>query len=577
MTTQVSDQFAEVAAELAVHRRLAEHVADVVLVSEADVITWASHSVFPALGYRREDLIGLPRARLVHPDDLCLDITPGSPTTRARRRMRRADGSFRWFEVTITADFSDDGTIGALYSISRDVEDQVRLEGQREAAERRMREALDASLDGFAIYHAERDAAGGVTGLRLEFINAAGAAGFAGDHDGMVGRDLLDVYPEGAGNGLWQDMVAAVDSGRPQRRRIETVGRSWTGVVDSVQVRLETDTVLSTWRDVTELLAGERRLDEADRETAEVRATLQTALDATSDGFAVLDVDRRPDSVVMGLRVVHANAAALAGAGMTFDQIVGRDPREFLPSFVEAGMWKQVVASIAEHRPRQQRVHFADQTGRWTASWDTSVAPVGDHRLVLTFRDATADERVRRDQDLARRQAEHDAVHDPLTGLANRVLLRARLEEALQRCPHGKWLAVVYCDLDGFKKINDTHGHDAGDAILRSAADRLRGMIRAADTAARVGGDEFSLILRHLPSGWDSAPFAVRLAHRLAQPVYVHGRRLIPSASIGIAVVDPHAVPDCDRNPDLLLIAADQSMYRDKAVHRIRGQFTRTG
>jgi PAS domain S-box-containing protein len=260
MTSRAVDE----AAELDVHRRLAEHLTDVVLVTEAGVISWASPSVSSALGYRCQDLVGTSCAALIHPDDLDVDVSPKAATTRARRRMRLADGSYRWFEVTITAEFTPDGTIAALYSICRDVDDQVRLELQRRAGDRRMREALDASVDGFAIYHADRDETGRVSGLRLEFINAAGAAGFAGDATRMVGRDLLDIYPQGAGNGLWLDLVAAADTGRPQRRRIETVGRSWTGVVDSVQVRLESDTVLSTWRDVTELLAGERRLARAE-------------------------------------------------------------------------------------------------------------------------------------------------------------------------------------------------------------------------------------------------------------------------------------------------------------------------
>src|SRR5664279_1855052 len=106
MTPRITAESTVLDAELEVYRRLADHVADVVLVSQDGIITWASPSVYEALGYAREDLIGTPRAELVHPDDLSVDVTAGSPTARARRRMRRADGSYRWFEVKITADFS---------------------------------------------------------------------------------------------------------------------------------------------------------------------------------------------------------------------------------------------------------------------------------------------------------------------------------------------------------------------------------------------------------------------------------------------------------------------------------------
>src|SRR5664280_2488865 len=115
MTSPRDDAGGDPTAELDVYRRLADHVVDVVLVSEAGVITWASSSVLAALGYHREDLVGRPRAQVVHPDDIAVDVDPGSPTTRARRRMRLADGSYRWFEVTITADFAADGSIAALY------------------------------------------------------------------------------------------------------------------------------------------------------------------------------------------------------------------------------------------------------------------------------------------------------------------------------------------------------------------------------------------------------------------------------------------------------------------------------
>jgi diguanylate cyclase (GGDEF)-like protein len=326
----------------------------------------------------------------------------------------------------------------------------------------------------------------------------------------------------------------------------------------------------SSWQANGAWLGLKRRLARADEETAKVRATLQTALDATTDGFAVLDVDHDRDGSLAGLRLVHANAAARAGCDLTLDQMVGRDVRESFSWFMDTGMTDQILASLAHGRPHQRRVHSHDEMGGWTTSRDLTVAPVGPHRVVLTFRDVTIDERARRDQDLARRRAEHDAVHDPLTGLANRVLLRERLQQALVDCPPGTWIAVVYCDLDGFKQINDAHGHDAGDTILRTTADRLRQMIRPDDTAARVGGDEFSLILRNLPPGWDSAPLVSRIADRLGEPVYVHGRRLTPSASIGVAVADPHALPGSDRNAVTLLTAADQSMYRDKTTRRIR-------
>ena len=123
------------------------------------------------------------------------------------------------------------------------------------------------------------------------------------------------------------------------------------------------------------------------------------------------------------------------------------------------------------------------------------------------------------DDTTERRQAEariaHMAHHDGLTGLANRVLLRERLESELLRVQRGQHLAILYIDIDHFKTINDTLGHSVGDALLRSVADRMRGCIRETDTIARLGGDEFAV----LQTGFDGPPDASELAQRLRDAI----------------------------------------------------------
>jgi diguanylate cyclase (GGDEF)-like protein len=131
-------------------------------------------------------------------------------------------------------------------------------------------------------------------------------------------------------------------------------------------------------------------------------------------------------------------------------------------------------------------------------------------------------------------ELKRQALHDPLTGLANRVLFADRLEHALAR--RRELVAVLYLDLDDFKTVNDTLGHEAGDELLARTAERIRATVRTHDTAARLGGDEFAILLEDSPDLRVAAMIAERLLHVLAAPVEIQGRYVVIRASIGISL-----------------------------------------
>ena len=138
------------------------------------------------------------------------------------------------------------------------------------------------------------------------------------------------------------------------------------------------------------------------------------------------------------------------------------------------------------------------------------------------------------------------APHDPLTGLPNRALFRDRLGQALaQARRRGGQMALLFLDLDGFKGINDTRGHEAGDRLLVETAARLGQCVREGDTAARLGGDEFTVILHDVTGAHDAAVVAQRLADALTQPVMDKGHALRIIVSIGI-VLGPVEGDDVD-------------------------------
>ena len=170
------------------------------------------------------------------------------------------------------------------------------------------------------------------------------------------------------------------------------------------------------------------------------------------------------------------------------------------------------------------------------------------------------DTTVRRE---AERRIAHMALHDALTGLPNRVLFRERLNDQIARAPaQGHGFAVLACDLDRFKAVNDTYGHPAGDALLKVIADRLRSVVRATDTIARLGGDEFAIILCQIDGPQSAELVAQRLIEAVERPVDLGSFVAGVGISIGIATA-----PD-ERDADDLFKKADIALYRAKAEGR---------
>jgi diguanylate cyclase (GGDEF)-like protein len=167
----------------------------------------------------------------------------------------------------------------------------------------------------------------------------------------------------------------------------------------------------------------------------------------------------------------------------------------------------------------------------------------------------------------------HQAHYDPLTGLANRTLLTDRLEQALLRAARNSTrCAVLFIDLDGFKTVNDTLGHHAGDGFLKSAGERLREVTRASDSVVRFGGDEFVVLVCDLPADGNLVADLTATANRyigaLSTPIDVQGRAITLGASVGIAVY-----PDDGGNAGELLRNADAAMYHAKAQGRGHAEF----
>lgn len=224
--------------------------------------------------------------------------------------------------------------------------------------------------------------------------------------------------------------------------------------------------------------------------------------------------------------------------------------------------------SLKESQPFVMEYRYKTRSGNWlwlrsigqAVQWNASGQA---SRMIGIHTDITQAKQYEQ-------QLRHIAHHDAITGLPNRVLLADRLKQAMaQARRRGNRLAVAYLDIDGFKAVNDTHGHAIGDKLLALFAIRVKEVLRDGDTLARLGGDEFVAVLIDLPDVDASMPMLSRILETASQPVEVGELRLNVSVSIGVTF---YPQPD-DLDPDQLLRQADQAMYQAKQAGKNRFEF----
>ncbi len=246
--------------------------------------------------------------------------------------------------------------------------------------------------------------------------------------------------------------------------------------------------------------------------------------------------------------VVVADVASFAGEGLRLAQWLARHlpdtPLILLASPAQAALARALCAEGA-----------TDYLLR---------AETNPQLLVRTLKFCLERRRLHGQLAAARRDQEHLATHDPLTGLPNRALFRDRLSASLaQAARNGEKLAVLFIDLDRFKSVNDTYGHDAGDYLLKQMSERLAAGVRGRDILARLGGDEFGCVLTAIGSPTNAEKVARQILESLSQPIVLKGQRVACTPSIGIAICPSDGADAC-----LLMKHADAAMYTAKQQGR---------
>jgi diguanylate cyclase (GGDEF)-like protein/PAS domain S-box-containing protein len=378
--------------------------------------------------------------------------------------------------------------------------------------------------------------------LRILYCNSAWAVHYGVERSEAIGRCLTDFLSADECSGL----RAQLDRLGPDAPvvadvvdRSDEAGGRWLEWVDRYLEGPDGPEVLSVGRDVTARHVAEERL-------AASEARFRRLADNASDIVWHVAIDPAPHFTYMSPSV---------------ERILGYEPDLFLTRFehiidvLAPDSRKLVLAVIdGDHPLDSADLHLRHANGSLVILETRATEVPGGTQGVS--RDVTE---LRRLQE----QLAAHALRDPLTGLANRRLLDELLDSELARSERaGTPLAVAYIDVDGLKQVNDEHGHDAGDVVLRETARRLLGVVRGADVVARIGGDEFVIVYQ--PQGDAVDALVARLEPVLARPIRVRDD-LVVSCPSSIGTADTAATGfDADR----LLAAADESMYRMKRARR---------
>jgi diguanylate cyclase (GGDEF)-like protein/PAS domain S-box-containing protein len=534
-------------------RSVVENSSEIVTIVDPDgTLRYANPAWERVLGYDPEEAIGTMNVLdHVHPEDIAhvLEETEkalaegGITTNEAEYRFRRKDGSWSWME-SVSTYLLDDPAVGGVVVASRDITERRRVEAALRESEQRFRRSFRDSAIGMALV---------ATDGRWLQVNRSLCEMVGYPQEELLEKTFQDItHPDDLEKDLdhlRRLLAGEIRTYQMEKRYFHREGHVvWILLSVSLVHDEESEPLyfVSQIQDVSE----RKRAVEKIREAEERYRTL---------------VERIP---VVTYMQQPGEPSRTTYISPQYESILGYSVEEVL-SYPEH--WVKIL-----HPDDRERVLAEDErTNRSEEPFVMEYRKIAKNGSVVWIRDEATivrDEEGRSyywlgiQTDVTERKRmeerlEHRAFHDPLTGLANRQLFVDRLGQALRRTRRRKKgrVALLFLDLDGFKVVNDSLGHEVGDLLLVAVVDRLKGCLRSEDTLARFGGDEFVVLVEDVEAADEAARVAERIIDELRHRFVLDGRELYARASIGIAIGE-----DRTKDPNDLLRDADTAMYRAK-------------
>jgi diguanylate cyclase (GGDEF)-like protein/PAS domain S-box-containing protein len=537
--------------------RLLEELPDPTLILGADFnLLWANHQAEEIFQVCVAEAIGLSVVGRIHPDDLEMAFRSfesvqerlvGLPI-----EIRALCGDeWRLFEVVgRTVSWFSPGSV--LFTF-RDLTDRRRFEVSRDN-DARFRSLVHYSNAIVFLVSASGhvdSVSGAVTrnlGLDPELVERKALREIVVSED----RPILQTAMEQASLGAHatSPVVCVVRFCRHKSDALVTYELSIVNLIDDPTVQ----GFIVTAHDVSARMTAELELQETMRELRDTFSLLNATLESTADGILVVDTTRRVTSINRQyLRMWHLdeNYINLGDDHLLLAAVIDqvKDPDHFLARVED--LYREPLSDSDD------TVEFNDGRvfQRMSKPQYIDGEVVG---RVWSFTDVTNQRKLESD-------LERMAFYDDLTGLANRALFHDHLSQAIARNErNGKFVAVLYLDLDNFKTINDSLGHSVGDGLLKAVGAQLLGCLRRSDTAARLGGDEFAILVEDVDNRREALQLAERVMARLREPLTVGSHRVLTTASVGVTF------GTAGSTSEQLLRNADLAMYRAKAEGKDR-------
>jgi diguanylate cyclase (GGDEF)-like protein/PAS domain S-box-containing protein len=547
------------------YRLLAENATDVVYSTDPDGrLTWVSPAVARVLGWTPEELIGVPSADLSHPDDRVAieearrrtysGSVDGLPTTAFILRTRTKSGDYRWMSNTITIVRDASGAVTGVVGGLALVDDLVEARARAVVDEELLRVASDAMLDPQVLFEPVRDEQGRIVDLAYLAANRATCAYLGRTVDELVGASMLESLPGMVEAGLLERYADVIETREPLALEAFRYHNEILDIDAYYDIRgayVTGDRLSLTWRDVTVLHEATQRIADSEEQ-------YRLLAENSSDVVARIDA-----------------AGDCAWVSPSLRDMLGWEPGEWIgrssTDFVHPDDLRRLLAQREgmldgslpmEHGTWITRFRARSSDGRyhWIETHSRPFVGADGQRdgVVLSFR--VVDTEVEAERELERR-----ARFDELTGVLKREEILERLAESGRYTRRtGEDAAVVFIDIDSFKDVNDQHGHSAGDELLRTLARRIRENVRSGDTVARMGGDEFLVLLDGVHSLAEAHAIAEKLRLACAGPVATRGGDVSATVSIGVTLSRP------GEEVDAMVARADHAMYEAKRSGRNR-------